>query len=162
MFCTQCGFQFHPVQVFCSGCGFQLPSSSEANPNLPSNQTFRQDFALTFALAALTGIFWISQMIYGEPGYSLFAPISGLLSLFARAAFIVSFAAKSKNWLAISAISSTSSIGFAIVGTAPFGFNAIFQWPTALTILFSIATLISYVLQARNAGVRPYVVTRNT
>lgn len=160
MFCARCGFQLQNGQVFCSGCGLQVHWNNPISLERSKSESFRRDFLVTFLLAALTAFFWLSQLIYGEPGYSLFAPMSGLLSLVSRASFIVSFAAKSKNWLAISAISSTSSIALALAGTAPFGFSSLFQWPTALTILFSIATLISYVVQARNAGVRPYVITR--
>jgi hypothetical protein len=129
--------------------------------SLDPRANFRKQFALTFVFALATAFFWLMQSVFPDyTGYFVFAPISGLLSLTARVSFLVSFLARSANWLAVSAISSTTSLFLGRVGSLPFGGYGL-SWPVVMTWIFSLSTLITYFIQARKVGIKPYVITRN-
>ena len=152
MFCRNCGSQSLYGAVFCTGCGVRLAAVSNV----------RREFGLTYLFALLTAFFWICQFIFPAYSISLFAPLVSLLSWNARVCFIVSYVRSSKNWLAVSAISSTSSLALWILGGLPFGSGPWDSWPDFMTMVFSLATLTTYFIQARKAGVRPYVIERRS
>jgi hypothetical protein len=163
MYCQNCGSLLEAGVNFCPNCG--------TNTNVVANNwgsrddffDFRRHFAASFILAALTAFFWITQFLFPNAsyGWNLLAPLSSLLSLVARGAIITSFVRKSKDWLAISAISSTSSLAFTMIGSFPYGYYTFLHWPNFFTLIFSLATLITYFVQAKSAGLRPYVIDRN-
>jgi hypothetical protein len=166
VFCSRCGRAAGLYDRFCQSCG--LPLNPAVNQrvidfsSLDPRTDFRRQFALTFIFALGTAFFWLMQLVF--PDYSsmaLFGPIAGLLSLTARISFLVSFLARSANALAVSAIASTSSLVIGVLGSLPFGgYGA--SWPLAFTWVFSLATLVTYFIQARKVGIKPYMITRNT
>lgn len=164
MFCIRCGRAAGLYDRFCQSCG--QPMNPSANQRIIDYSAFdpklkfRSQFGLTFIFALGTAFFWVMQFLFPEEiGFTLFGGIAGLLSLVARLGFLVSFLAKSSNWLAVSAISSTTSLFLGLIGTLPFGAYP-GGWPTLMTWIFSLSTLVTYAVQARKAGMRPYVVNR--
>ena len=151
MFCRNCGSQRLYGAAFCTGCGVRLASLSNV----------RKEFGLTYVFALLTGVFWVTQFIFPTPYFSLFGPLTSLLSWVARISFLVSFIRANKNWLAVSAISSTSSLALSLLGSFIVAWPWD-SWPSVVTLIFSIATLTTYFIQARRAGVRPYVIERRS
>lgn len=159
MFCSNCGAQ--ATGAFCSKCGSSNAQGSQASFINHEKTNFRKNFALTFVLALGTAIFWVLQSyVPNSLVVSAFGPLSSLLSLVARGSVIISFIARSPNWLAVSAISSTSSLLLGVIGASVYGGYTPESWAVTMTWLFSLATLIAYFLQARKIGVRPYVVER--
>jgi hypothetical protein len=164
MFCTRCGRAAGLYDRFCQSCGLPLnPAASQRVIDfsaLDPRANFRKQFALTFIFALSTAFFWLMQIIFPSYTFELFGLFSGLLSLTARVSFLVSFLARSANWLAVSAISSTTSLFLGLVGSLPFGGYGL-NWPVVMTWIFSLSTLITYFIQARKVGIKPYVITRN-
>ena len=150
MYCRFCGAPLLAGAMFCTGCGNRL---QEVN-------NVRRQFALTYVFALMTGIFWICQWIWPVWSFSLFGPLVSLLSWVARISFITSYIRASKNWLAVSAIARTSSMTLWILGGLPFGTGPWVSWPDLFTAIFSVSTLVTYFIQAKKAGVRPYVIER--
>lgn len=166
MFCSRCGRAAGLYDRFCQSCG--LPLNPAANQrvidfsSLDPRSDFRRQFALTFIFALATAFFWLMQIFFPVYGYWGFAGlISTLLSWVSRISFLVSFLARNANWLAVSAISSTTSGFFLLVAAAATG-QFPMSVPLALSLVFSIATLVTYFIQARKVGIKPYVITRNT
>lgn len=165
MFCSHCGRAAGLHDRFCQSCG----KAFNRSPNqiivdfasMDPRAKFRSQFAWTFILALATAFFWLMQSVFPNlSGIAFYGPISGLLSLTARVSFLVSFLARSSNWLAVSAISSTASLLIGLVGTLPYGGYGI-SWPLAFTWIFSLATLTTYFIQARIVGLRPYEIKRS-
>lgn len=162
MFCTRCGASVTPAAKFCVKCGTALVQLSGASARAKAaKNAFRKHFALTFALALGTGLFWYLQNYEAGDVYSSFlSPAWSLLSLVARISIVIAFTTCRPNWLATSAIASTSSIFLAVLGT---GHIAQFpqEWATSLTYIFSIATIVTYVVQVRKWGLTPFATTKN-
>jgi hypothetical protein len=154
-YCKKCGAAHLLDDSFCAKCGSPLFVQKAKS----IDRNFRKHFALTFILALLTGFFWFMQRYSDNSTMSIFAPLSSMLSLVARFSFLVAFLARSKNWLAVSAIASTTSLLLGVVGSIPFGFYDT-DWAIQLTWLFSLSTLIAYFLQARSYGIRPFGLSR--
>lgn len=153
--CTKCGTTYLPTDSYCSKCGNRM-----FHPTLKRvDRNFRKHFTITFVFALLTGFFWFMQRYVDNSTISFFAPFSALLSIIARVSFIVAFAARSENWLALSALASTTSLILGVVGSIPNGFYDT-DWATQLTWLFSLSTLISYFIQSRNYGIKPFALTK--
>ena len=154
-YCIKCGNTYLPSDSYCAACGnpLFLPKPKQVDRN------FRKHFALTFVLALLTGVFWFMQRYTDNSTVGFFAPFSSLLSIGARISFIIAFAARSKNWLAASALASTTSLLLGVVGSIPFGFYYT-DWATQLTWLFSLSTLITYFLQAHSYGIKPFGISK--
>ena len=163
LFCSFCGTTTASGSNFCSNCGGSTSSNID---NWAASQPifdFRRHFMMTFILAGLTAFFWVTQSLFPYNAYGslmLFGPLPGLLSLVARASFIVSFIIKSKNWLAVSAISSTTSLVLGFLDSTFYGFYQYLHWPLFFTTIFSLSTLITYFYQAKSAGYRPYIIER--
>ena len=159
MFCPNCGTRMQD-----STCAVCRPPMSpvQYSPSFTQDKSrFRRDFALTYWFALGTAIFWVLQSyVPNSLVLSAFGPLSSLLSLVARGSVLVSFIARSSNWLAVSAISSTSSLVLGVVGASVYGGYTAESWAVMYTWLFSLATLVTYFLQARKVGIRPYVLER--
>ncbi len=153
MYCTRCGAAGKTDARYCQNCGTAVSNYFQAK-SLKRTPSFRRRYALTFVLALATGIFWFLQRYEINSYNSDFGQVSGWLSLLARLSIVVSFIAGSRSWLAVSAYASTISLLAGWLGALPYGYHAD-GWSLQLTWVFSLSTVLSFVIISRRSGVNP-------
>lgn len=153
-FCSNCGTQLASRVKFCPECGKALQTREQIN----SGQYLvgiRKTYLLTYALAGLTGFFWLLQTGTNNPWLLSVPQLLPLaLSWVARVTVVLSFVRQKLQWLAVSALASTTSLVLGLL-MQPFSlyFVAVAEF---FTWCFSIATLTSLFLLAKKNGDNPF------